>query len=73
VIFRQRLHLFGEDTLVYRSEIGALRHASPREPERHDMATTTHLQNARLPFRVDLNPVETLRAIGSGEPHNPRR
>ena len=35
------------------------------------MATTTHLQHARLPFRVDLNPVETLRAIGSGEPHNP--
>jgi hypothetical protein len=22
------------------------------------MATTTHLQNERLPFRVDLNPVE---------------
>ena len=37
------------------------------------MATTTHLQNEHLPFRVDLNPVETLRAIGSGEPHNPRR
>jgi hypothetical protein len=37
------------------------------------MATTTHLQNDRLAFRVDLNPVETLRAIGSGEPHDPHR
>jgi hypothetical protein len=26
-----------------------------------------------LAFRVDLNPVETSRAIGSGVPHNPRR
>jgi hypothetical protein len=37
------------------------------------MAPTTHLQNEGLAFRVDLNPVETWRAIGSGEPHNPRR
>jgi hypothetical protein len=38
------------------------------------MATTmTHVQNERLAFRADLNPVEALRAIGSGEPHNPRR
>jgi hypothetical protein len=38
------------------------------------MATTmTHVQNERLAFRADLNPVETLRAIGSGEPHDPRR
>jgi hypothetical protein len=35
--------------------------------------TTTHLHNERLPFRVDLNPLETLRAIGSGKPHDPRR
>jgi hypothetical protein len=34
---------------------------------------TTQLQNERLAFRVDLNPVETLRAIGSGEAHDPRR
>jgi hypothetical protein len=37
------------------------------------MATTAHLQNERLAFRVDLNPVETWRAIGSGEPHHPRQ
>ena len=37
------------------------------------MATTTHLQNEHLPFRVDANPIETLRAIGSGKPHNSRR
>jgi hypothetical protein len=37
------------------------------------MATTTHLQNERLALRVDLNPAETLRTIGSGEARDPRR
>jgi hypothetical protein len=37
------------------------------------MATTTHLQNERLALRADLSPAKTLRAIGSGEPRDPRR
>jgi transcriptional regulator with XRE-family HTH domain len=72
VTFRQRLQLIGEGTLDYRLDM-VQRRTRRRGSRGGVIWRRRHVHDERLAFRVDLNPVETSRAIGSGVPHNPRR